>query len=169
MAKHFRVEEGATEGAPQDAATQPREIQIPRTRARARQNTTSLPYGQAASYHYSYPTAVPTEDYYTNEVEARGGIRTLGRAILQLLAWAFRIVALAFVALVMANVFSLAFMRSRLTDVTDLVTSYLPWARFGVLGVDTPFGGTFRGDFCLLALLAFIFDWLFCRARANLR
>ena len=169
MAKHFRATEEAGEGAAQNVAGRPREIEIPRTRARARQNTTSLPYGQAASYHYSYPTAVPTEDYYADEVEARGGIRTLGRAPLLPLAWAFRVVALALVALVLANVFSLAFMRSHLTDVTDLVTSYLPWARIGVLGVDTPFGGTFRGDLCLLALLAFIIDWLLCRARASLR
>lgn len=164
MARHFKADPSeATAQMSETAVTERR-----RFRSRSRQNTTSLPYGQAATYHYSYPTAVPTNDFYTDGVEARGGIRRLGRGLLLLLAWAFRAVALCLVFLIIANVFQFRVGRSMLTYVTDTVNSYLPWARYTLLGLDTPFGGTFRGDLSILALLAFICDWALCRARAHL-
>ena len=164
MAKHFKEAPAeATEQMGESSMTQRR-----RFGSHSRQNTTSLPYGQAATYHYSYPTAVPTQDFYTDGVEARGGIRRLGRGLLFLCAWAFRACALCLVLLVILNVFQFRVGRSMLTYVTDLVTAYLPWARFTVLGLDTPFGGTFRGDLTILATLAFICDWALCRARAKL-
>ena len=135
---------------------------------RRKQNTTTLPYGQAATYHYTYPSALPSEDYYTAEQPARGGLRMLGRGLLLLLAWAFRIIAFGFVLLVIANFFLFPIGLSYVTYVTDTLTSYLPWAPYGVLGIDTPFAGTFRGDLAILALVAFIIDWLLCRARARL-
>ena len=101
MAKHFKEAPAeATEQMDESSMTQRR-----RFGSHSRQNTTSLPYGQAATYHYSYPTAVPTQDFYTDGVEARGGIRRLGRGLLLLCAWAFRACALCLVLLVILNVF----------------------------------------------------------------
>ena len=130
-----------------------------------------MPYGQAAQYHYSYPTAVPSDDYFYNEADlpARGGIHLVGRTMLLLVAWAFRLCALAMFALVMLNVLSISPIRSYVTQVTDLVTSYFPWRKVGLLSVDTPFGGVFRGDMALLTLLLFVLDWLVCRLRTKLR
>ena len=135
---------------------------------RRKQNTTSLPYGQAATYHYTYPSALPSEDYYTEERPARGGLRMLGRGLLLLLAWTFRVIAFGLVLLIIANFFLFPIGLSYVTFVTDTLTGFFPWAPFGVLGIDTPFAGTFRGDLAILALFAFIIDWLLCRARARL-
>lgn len=35
----------------------------------------------------------------------------------------------------------------------------------GILVIQTPFGGAFRGDFALAALLLFIIDWVLCKYR----
>lgn len=132
----------------------------------------TLPYGQAASYRYSYPTAVATDDYYEvgyGDVPARGGIRKLGRGICMLLAWAVRLIAFATFMLVLLNVLQIWPIRPYLTYVTDLVTNQLPWHRLGVLGVDTPFGGTFRGDLAIVTALLFMLDWGLCRLRAAMR
>lgn len=93
---------------------------------RRKQNTTSLPYGQAATYHYTYPSALPSEDYYTEERPARGGLRMLGRGLLLLLAWTFRIIAFGLVLLIIANFFLFPIGLSYVTFVTDTLTGFFP-------------------------------------------
>ncbi len=128
-----------------------------------------MPYGQAASYRASYSDAIPTDEYYWDDMPARGGIYAFGRGVILLLAWAFRVAALAVMLLVLANVMYLPVFRTQLTWFTDLVTSYLPWHSFGLLAMDTPFGGVFRGDLAMISVLLFVVDWLLCRLRASLR
>lgn len=162
MANHMR-EDAPPEVERTRMSTSPRQ-----ERSKRKQNTMTLPYGQAATYHYTYPSAVPSEDYYTEDQPARGGLRMLGRFLLLVLAWAFRLVAFFLVALLIANFFLYPMGLSVVTSVTDLITGFFPWAPFGVLGIDSPFGGIFRGDLAILAFLAFIIDWLLCRTRARL-
>lgn len=165
MAKHFKTD--TVESTSQRTARkEPLEVLHGDTAEQV-----GMPYGQAAQYHYSYPTAVPSDDYYFNEadVPARGGIRMVGRALLLIIAWAVRLCALAMFALLMLNVLSISPLRSYVTWATDLVTSYFPWRYYGLLTIDTPFGGVFRGDMAIITLLLFIVDWLICRLRANLR
>jgi len=128
-----------------------------------------LPYGQVASYRSSYADAAPTGEYFIDEMPARGGIHAVGRGILLLMAWILRLFAYGCVLLVVLNVLSLSLIRTQLTSITDAVTSNLPWHTFTTLSVDTPFGGTFRVDLAIIAVLLFVLDWALCRVRADLR
>lgn len=129
---------------------------------------TTLPYGQSATYHYSYPTAMLSDDYYEDEVPSRGGVYMVGRGAILMLAWAFRLLAFAGCLLVIANVLSLSWGRHYVTLATDAVTACFPWQSTGLLSVDTPFGGVFRGDLAILTLLLFVIDWALCRVRTRL-
>lgn len=164
MAKHFK--EDAAEST---AVMNSRKLKATKKRVDTSGGTGYLPYGQAASYRASYADAAPTGEFFMDDLPARGGIYAFLRGVLLLLAWVMRIVALGFMFLVVANVLSLPFFRAQLTWITDLITSYLPWRNIGLLAVDTPFGGTFRGDLSLISLAFFIVDWLLCRLRASLR
>lgn len=164
MAKHFKEEP-----AQSTEVMSARKIRRTQQRVAVDGGTGHLPYGQAASYRASYADAAPTSEFYMGDAPARGGLHAVGRGLLLILAWAVRLVALCFVFLVLANSLSLPFFLSQLTEVTDLVTSYFPWGTLNVLMVDTPFGGVFRGDFAIIALLMFMLDWLLCRLRARLR
>ena len=128
-----------------------------------------LPYGQVASYRSSYADAAPTGEYFIDEMPARGGIHAVGRGILLLMAWILRLFAYGCVLLVVLNVLSLSLIRTQLTSITDAVTSNLPWHTFSTLSLDTPFGGTFRVDLAIIAVLLFVLDWALCRVRADLR
>ncbi|MEE1158060.1 MAG: hypothetical protein UHS51_01440 [Atopobiaceae bacterium] len=128
-----------------------------------------LPYGQVASYRSSYADAAPTGEYFIDEMPARGGIHAVGRGILLLMAWTLRLFAYGCVLLVVLNVLSLSLIRTQLTSITDAVTSNLPWHTFSTLSLDTPFGGTFRVDLAIIAVLLFVLDWALCRVRADLR
>ena len=128
-----------------------------------------LPYGQAASYRSYYADPALTGGYYIDRIPVRGGIYAFGRGLLLAIAWALRLFAYVFVLLVLLNVLSLSFFRAYVTSVTDAVTSHLPWHTFGLLALDTPFGGVFRGDLSLIALLLFVLDWAVCRVRIRLR
>ena len=39
----------------------------------------------------------------------------------------------------------------------------------GLLVIQTPLGGAFRGDFALFAVIVFIIDWVICKVAASLR
>lgn len=165
MAKHFKQD--TQESTAVMSARQMRKAQNSRIQTEA--TASHLPYGQAASYRASYSDAAPTDEYFLEDMPVRGGLPAVGRVLLLLLAWAVRLCAIAAFFLVMANAFMLPVFRTQLTSVTDLVTSYLPWRSTGLLAVDTPLGGTFRGDLAIVSLLLFLIDWLLCRLRVRLR
>lgn len=165
MAKHFKeVPDKATEV-----------LEVPRRRAvqtdfLSTEDTQGyMPYGQVASYRSSYADAVTTGEFYLDDMPARGGIYAVGRGFLLIMAWMLRFFAYACVALVVLNVLSLSLIRTQLTSITDAVTSNLPWHSITTLSVDTPFGGVFRGDLAIVAVLLFVLDWVLCNVRASLR
>lgn len=164
MARHFRQDT-----AESTEVMSARKVRGAQSRIPTEAGTGRLPYGQAASYRASYADAAPTDEYFLDDMPARGGFPAVGRALLLLLAWVVRLLAVAFMLLVLANALALPIFRSQLVWFTDLVTSYLPWRTMGLLAVDTPFGGMFRGDLALVSLMFFIVDWLLCRLRVRLR
>ncbi len=182
MAKHFkqpdnaRLKGGRTRETGRHAsgqAAQPQPIQPRQQQYRQSQvmpYEERMPYGLPASYRgvYEEPVSVG-RDIYWDDVPERGGIFSFLRGLLLLLAWIFRLAALAMVVLVILNGLSLPVFRSTLATVTDVITSYLPWRNVGLLAVDTPFGGVLRGDLSLIALFLFVMDWLLCRSRRALR
>lgn len=154
MAKHFREE-------PTQA--------MPRTRrAHYAEDAEDYPYGPAASYRTHYAGVAGGEETYDGYVYARGGIAKLGRGICLLIAWAFRLLALAGCALVILNAMPYSPWRSAVTQLLDLIWSKLPWGELPTLTVDTPFGGSFLIPLALATLLCLVLDWLMCRARARL-
>ena len=163
MAKHFKEEK--TESTAVMSSRKLRDQQRINTTA----GTGRLPYGQAATYRAAYSDAAPTDEYFLDDMPVRGGFPAFLRGVLLLLAWVFRLLGVAVMLLVVANVLMLPVARHQLTSFTDLVTSYLPWRSVGLLAVDTPFGGSFRGDLALISLFMFVVDWLLCRLRASLR
>lgn len=169
MAKHFKEPQNAQNTSETTAVMNGSKLRKTKKRVNVDGGTGFLPYGQAAAYRSSVSDAAPTGEYFLDDMPARGGIYAFLRGILLLIAWIFRIAAIAFMLLLVANVLALPVFRSHLSWFTDLVTSYLPWRNIGLLAIDTPFGGTFRGDFAIISLLLFIVDWLICRLRASLR
>ena len=85
---------------------------------------------------------------------------TASRVVL-LLARACRVAAWLLVALVAA--------RSLLLGVNNLVSGLVPEAVSGLLVFVTPFGGAFRGDFAILAVILLLVDWALCRLAAAIR
>lgn len=174
MAKHFRQDEkrpATRRGARQEA----REVAATRKAAPVGKHgdttgQTALPYGAAASYRYTYPSAARRDEVYFEDDEdfARGGIHRVGRGFFLLLAWMARVVALALFVLVILNGLPIPPIAHHVAMATQFVTEYLPWHEMRTLAVDTPFGGSFRCDLCLLSLGLFVLDWLFCRLRAAL-
>ncbi len=143
MAKHFREGAGTTAVAPRRQATVRRAAYVER--------------GYQDDY---YP--------YGAESEVRGGICALGRGLFLLVAWVARVAALALFVIVMLNSMPVPSIRYYVSAATEVVTSHLPWCEFGTLSVDTPFGGVFRCDLCLMSLFLFVVDWAACRIRAAL-
>ncbi len=162
MAKHFKSEPQQTTSATK--------VQ-PRVKARVSKGDTgiSLPYGAPASYHYDYPSATRRNEFGFIDERPRGGIFMVARGLVLLVAWIVRLAALAMCLIVLLNALALSPLRTYLTQVTDLITSYLPRRDIGLLSMDTPFGGVFRGDLTIISLLLFVVDWLLCRLRASLR
>ena len=158
MARHFREDVERTE-----VATRRREV----AGARARDMQVSIE-------RQARPRTVRRDDYYYDYghpdegLSARGGICALGRGVFLLLAWLVRIVALAVCVLVLLTVIPILPIKYHVAYATELLTSYLPWSAWGTLAVDTPFGGVFRCDLCLLSMGLFVFDWVLCRIRAAL-
>ncbi len=160
MAKHFK----------QDPTQS-----MPRTRV-ARQRVADeraahkpLSYGESASYRTYYASPVVDSDYYDDEVEARGGIRSVGRFFLLSIAWVLRLCALVGSLLVVLNSFYATAWHPRFVWLMDQVWHYVPWGRASTLVVNTPFGGKFYGGLALIVLALFVLDWILCRLRATLR
>lgn len=94
---------------------------------------------------------------------------TLAGSALRVLSLACRALAWVLVALVVADAILPAGPRSLLLGINTLVSGIIPSALSGVLVFVTPFGGAFRGDFALVAILLLVADWLLGRASASLR
>lgn len=90
------------------------------------------------------------------------------RAVLLLVSWALRLMAWALVLLVVVDCFT---MGNRLTvmRVTARVAALLPSRLAGVYVIDTPFGGAFRGDFAIAAVVLLLLDWIVARVRRSVR
>lgn len=91
-----------------------------------------------------------------------------GGALLGAVAFALRFAGWAVVALVVADVFASGQLRAAIL-LNSALSGILPDALDGVLVIQTPFGGAFRGDFAVFAILLFIIDWAICKVAASLR
>ena len=85
---------------------------------------------------------------------------------LRLLSTACRVGAWA---LVVADAVLPAGPRSLLLGINGLVTSIIPGPISGLLVFVTPFGGAFRGDFAIAAVVLLLADWALYRASVSLR
>ena len=59
--------------------------------------------------------------------------------------------------------------RTWLLSVNGAVARLVPGPVLGLLVFQTPFGGAFRGDFALLAVILLLIDWALAHVRASLR
>lgn len=133
------------------------------------------PYQQAA---YQQPQAAPgagqPQQPYGYEaprqVEPVGmGRHLAARAVLAIFSWVLRIAAIVIAGVVVLDSLSLGAGRTELLRVTALISSLIPQGLSGMYVMDTPFGGAFRGDFAIVALVLLVVDWILCRIRASLR
>ncbi|WP_035425410.1 hypothetical protein [Atopobium fossor] len=74
-----------------------------------------------------------------------------------------RVLAWICFACVVLLCFSVGFLRPVLVQIQTAITILLPEGLRGVAVIPTPFGGAFRGDFALIAVVLFLLDWLFIR------
>ncbi len=88
---------------------------------------------------------------------------------LTLLAYALRILAVLMCALTVLLCFSGISAKLNLVSFVVDLTRALPDVISGYGVVATPFGGVFRLDFALCAVVLFLLDYLCCRLAARLR
>ena len=98
----------------------------------------------------------------------RGGAARVGSRVLAVVAVVARIAALVLVALVVVDALFSGQFRSSLLALNGAFTSVIPAPLKGSFVFQTPFGGVFRGDFAIAAIIFFVIDWLACRASASL-
>ena len=169
MPSHLRSDRpGDTADMPQQAGDA--------TRAGARPHATA-PMPRAASRQQPPLTrrAVPSPsrtgyDYsYEDERRARpprpssgAGASTLG-TIAHVVAVICRICAIVLSVLVIAAACLSGPVRLYLVGLMNVVGRWIPRPLLGVLVVETPLGGAFRGDFALTAIILFVIDWMLCR------
>lgn len=92
----------------------------------------------------------------------------LPSAALRLLSLACRCLAWGLVALVAADALLPAGPRSLLLPLNGLASGCVPGPLSGLFVFTTPFGGAFRGDFALFALVLLAADWLLARMSVSL-
>lgn len=133
-------------------------------------------YGQFPAQPYGQQPYPPGQDGYAEgyaaprQVEPIGhGRHVVARFFLALISWVLRLAAIAVSLVVVLDSFTFATGRTELLQSTALVSSLLPEGLAGLYVLDTPFGGAFRGDFAIAALVLFLVDWILCRIRAALR
>lgn len=102
------------------------------------------------------------------EGEEPGRGHGLARGILLLVSWALRLAALGLVALVVVNCLTMG-NRVAIMRITAQVAQLLPRSLAGLYVIDSPFGGVFRGDFAIAAVVLFVLDWIVARIRRRLR
>lgn len=90
-------------------------------------------------------------------------------SLIRLAARALRAISWALLALVVANAVLPAGPRSLLLGVNTLVSGMVPAPISGLFVFLTPFGGAFRGDIALLAVLLLVIGWALRRASSLAR
>jgi len=117
-------------------------------------------------YDYGY---VPDE---TGHFEAQGeyGGNGHGGLLLALLVAIFllRIAAIALCGLVIVGAIPSLGSRLSIMEASSFASRLLPQQISGILVLQTPFGGAFRGDFVLAAFILYVIDWVLTRIRLYL-
>lgn len=123
-------------------------------------------------YGYQQPVrqvAYPQQGYQAQpQAEEPGRGHGLARGVLLLVSWLLRLAALGLVALVVVNCFTMG-NRVAIMRLTAQVSQLLPRSLAGLYVLDSPFGGVFRGDFAIAAVVLFVLDWIVARVRRRLR
>lgn len=88
---------------------------------------------------------------------------------LSVAATASRVIALAYVALALANALVPAEGRVALLALNGFFSRLVPGPLLGLLVIPTPFEGALRGDFVIAAIVFLVLGWLLSRASASLR
>ena len=91
-----------------------------------------------------------------------------GRALV-LAGWACRLLGWALAAIVVAGALLPAGPRALLLGVIDAASVLVPAPLLGLFVFRTPFGGAFRGDFAIVAIVLLVLDWALQRISASLR
>lgn len=91
------------------------------------------------------------------------------KALLGAVGFAFRFAGWAVAALVVADIFLTGPARTAVLPINTLLSRAIPEPLSGSLVISTPLGGAFRGDFAVVAVLFFLFDWVFCKIASSLR
>ena len=111
--------------------------------------------------------------YYDEQVPRRERPSRAGagvaRVVLTLVIWVCRLSAIGLSAVVVLDCFSNMRVRVALFNLTAAIASAMPSQLAGMYVIDTPFGGAFRGDFAICAVVLFVADWILCRVRGSLR
>ena len=126
----------------------------------------SKPYANNAVPESRIDRAAAAAPQYAEKAMKLPGRSTLP---LSLLILAIRLVAIALCALVVILAVPMINNRLGLIQASNFVSSFMPSNLNGVLVMPTPFGGAFRGDFALAALLLFVIDWILTRLRQRLK
>lgn len=90
-------------------------------------------------------------------------------SLLVVVAVALRLVAILLCCLVVADALFAGEFRVALLGLNGTLTSLIPAPLSGSCVFQTPFGGVFRGDFAIAAIMLFVIDWLISRASTSLR
>lgn len=84
-------------------------------------------------------------------------------------AYVMRSLALLCCFVVIANTFLGGGARQALMWLTGFASRFVPAAISGLYVFQSPFGGAFRGDIAIVAIMFFVLDWVFCVISASLR
>lgn len=83
--------------------------------------------------------------------------------LMRALAFVLRMCALLIAALVLILTFVSGAPRTLLLPISSFLNALIPHAIGGLFVQATLFGGAFRGDFALVAVVLLIADWLLCK------
>ena len=121
------------------------------------------------------PAPVPSQPYDESPLvgntaaSARVGRgRSAASAPLIVTILLLRLLAIAFCALVVLMAIPSLGDRAVMVSLSSAAGTIVPQSLSGILVIPTPFGGAFRGDFALAALLVYLVDWALTNARARL-
>lgn len=92
-----------------------------------------------------------------------------GAGVLKVISLVARVAATVLAFLVVVLCFTTGSGRTSVLSSIIAFANALPTASMTALSVETPFGGVFKGDFCLVSVILFIVDWACGRAAASAR
>ncbi len=170
MPSHLRSDRpGDTAGTPQRAGDATRvgarphaTAPMPRTASHQQQpplTRQAVPSPSRTGYDYSYEDERRVRPPHPS---SRAGASALG-TVAHVVAVICRICAIVLSVLVIAAACLSGSMRLYLVGLMNVVGRWIPRPLLGVLVVETPLGGAFRGDFALTAIILFVIDWMLCR------